>query len=325
MQGYITRSKEKLVLNDLSFFPVVAVIGPRQSGKSTMIKAIAKQLHHFVYLDLERPADLNKLEEPDLFFEANHDKTICLDEIQRKPDLFPVMRSFVDRYPAPGRFIVLGSSSPDLLKQSSESLAGRISYIELTPFLLSEVALLPSFNLHDFWLRGGFPRSYLAPSLALSYRWRENFITTFIERDIPQLGFASLSPVLHRFMMLCANSNAQVANFSKLGEALSVSHHTAKRYLDVLQKTYLIRILQPFHSNIKKRLIKSPKIYFRDSGILTALLGIKDFNDLLGHPIFGSSWETFALENILSELSDWQGNFYRASGGAEIDLILSKG
>ncbi|MHB2149690.1 ATP-binding protein [Calditrichota bacterium LG25] len=174
-------------------------------------------------------------------------------------------------------------------------------------------------------MRGGYPRSFLAPSSTLSYRWRENFITTFIERDIPQLGFPYLSPVLHRFLMLCAHSNGQVVNLSRLGEALGVTHHTVKRYLDVLQKTYIIRILEPLFSNIKKRLIKSPKIYFRDSGILIALLGIKDFNELLGHPIFGPSWESFALENILSELSDWQGNFYRTSSGTEIDLILSRG
>ena len=325
MQGYINRNLEQNVLEDLTFFPIVAVIGPRQSGKSTMVKAIANQLKNFIYLDLERPADLNKLEDAELFFEANKEKNICLDEIQRKPDLFPVMRSFVDRHPGPGKFIVLGSASPDLLRQSSESLAGRIAYLELTPFLISEVYNFPRFNLNEFWVRGGYPRSFLAPSTATSFRWRENFITTFIERDIPQLGFPSLSPVLRRFLMLCAHSNGQVANFSKLGEALGVTHHTIKRYLDVLQKAYILRLLPPLHANIKKRLIKSPKIYFRDSGIFTAMLGIKDFNELLGHPLFGSSWETLALENILAALSNWQANFYRTSSGVEIDLILSKG
>ena len=325
MHSYINRNTEQTVLNDLTFFPVVAVVGPRQSGKSTMVKALAKTLDNFIYLDLESPSDLNKLNDPELFFEANKNKTVCLDEIQRKPRLFDVMRSVVDRHQRPGQFLVLGSASPPLLKQSSESLAGRISYIELTPFLHTEIHSIPDLSLNDLWLRGGYPKSLLAPSTAQSLRWRENFIRAYIERDIPQLGFPSLSPLLHRFMTLCAHTGGQVANFTKIGEAAGITHHTAKRYLDVLQKTYIIRILEPWFGNIKKRLVKSPKIYFRDSGILTALLGIKDFNELLGHPVFGQSWETIALENILTELADWRSYYYRTSNGSEIDLILIKG
>ncbi len=325
MHGYISRHAEQRVQEDLSYFPVVAVVGPRQCGKSTMIKHMAARWHNFIYLDLENPADLNKLADPLLFFNTNADKTICLDEIQRKPDLFPILRSVTDARGRPGQFLVLGSASPDLLKQTSESLAGRISFIELTPFTYTEINHLPDFSLHRFWLRGGYPAAYLAPSDDLSYRWRENFIRTFIERDIPMLGFPHLSVQLHRFLLLCAHSSGQVANLSKLGEAMGVSHHTIRRYLDVLEKTYILRILPPWYSNLKKRLVKSPKLYFRDSGILLTLLKIQHFDELLGHPIIGASWETFAIENILNEFPDWDAYFYRTSNGAEIDLLLIRG
>jgi predicted AAA+ superfamily ATPase len=323
MHGYINRLFEKQILEDLDFFPVVAIIGPRQCGKSTLAQFIGKSIDNFMYLDLESHRDLNKLEDPEYFFEINAGKTVCLDEIQRKPELFPVLRSIVDRDKHNTRILLLGSASPELIKHSSETLAGRISYIPLSPFSLSEISSLDIFNLQDFWLCGGFPRSFLYTKM--SFRWRENFIKTFLERDMPLHGIAIPALQVRRFLTMCAHSNGQVFNASKIGESLGLSHTTVKKYIDIFEQTYLIRTVQPYFKNVKKRLIKSPKIYIRDTGILHALLSIKNFNDLLGHPIYGASWESFCIENILSEFTDWEYSFYRTSNGAELDLIIEKG
>ena len=323
MHGYINRLLEKQILEDLDYFPVVAIIGPRQCGKSTLAKFIGKSINDFIYLDLESLRDLNKLEDPEYFFEINPGKTVCLDEIQRKPELFTVLRSIVDRDEHRTRILLLGSASPDLLKHSSETLAGRISYIPLSPFFLSEISSLKMFSLQDFWLCGGFPRSFL--NTKMSYRWRENFIKTFLERDMPLHGINISSLNLRRFLTMCAHSCGQVFNASKIGESLGLSHTTVKKYIDIFEQTYLIRTVQPYFKNVKKRIIKSPKIYIRDTGILHALLSIKNTNDLLGHPIYGSSWESFCIENILSEFIDWEYSFYRTSNGAELDLIIEKG
>ncbi len=325
MHGYIKRQIEKQLIDDLTFFPVAAVTGARQCGKSTMIKHLAGKIRNFLYLDLENPQDRNKVEDPLLFFQANRAKTICLDEIQRLPEIFSVLRSVVDQQHRAGQFLILGSASPQLLRQSSESLAGRIIYHQLTPFTISELQRKDSFSLHRFWTRGGFPRSYLAPNDSFSFRWRSSFLQTFLERDLQAFGFMLPSETLRRFLILCAHNTGQVVNFSQIGNALDLSHNTIRRYADLFVSTYLIRLLKPYSVNIKKRLVKNPKIYIRDSGILSALLDIHNFNDLLSHPALGFSWEAFALENIINELPDWETFFYRTSNGAEIDLLLVKG
>jgi len=325
MHGYVKRNIESFLLEDIKQFPAIALLGPRQCGKSTLALNLKSSLPNFLYLDLESFADLRKLDDPGLFFSSNKDKLICLDEIQNKPDLFPVLRSILDRNRRNGQLLILGSASRDLIKQSSESLAGRISYLELTPFLFTEVCSLKNFKMNTLWFRGGYPRSLLAENEKYSKKWRLNFIRTYLERDIPQLGFNIPANRMQRLWQMCAHNHGQILNSSKLGESLGVTYHTVRSYLELLQQTFVLRFLPPFQTNLKKRLIKSPKIYVRDSGILHSLLEIDNFNHLLGHPIFGSSWEGFALENILSEFPQFRPSFYRTSAGAEVDLILEKG
>lgn len=326
MQTYVERIITASIEQKLENMPGVVILGPRQCGKSTLAKAIISEIRGAVYLDLERASDVSKLRDPEAFFSLNSDKLICLDEIQRVPELFPVLRSIMDENRKNGQFIILGSASPDLIKQSSETLAGRISYFELTPFLLKEVSddhdLRP---LRKLWLRGGFPRSFLASNEKESFEWRIDFIRTFLERDIPQLGFRTPAKTLERFWSICAHLHGQLLNSSKLGESMGVSHHSVTSYVDMLEQSFVLRVLRPYESNLKKRLIKSPKIYIRDSGILHALLGIETHNDLLGHPVYGASWEGLVIENILSLLPNWKASFYRTSSGSEIDLIIEKG
>ncbi len=306
--------------------PAVAILGPRQCGKTTLAQAIIREMDHAIYLDLERRADLNKLRDPDAFFSLNSDKLICLDEIQRVPELFAEMRSQIDRVGKNGQFLVLGSASPHLIKQTSESLAGRISFIELAPFSQLEIAkVYDAEKMRNLWLRGGFPRSFLAKNDRLSFEWREDFIRTFLERDIPQLGFNLPAPQLERFWQMCAHIHGQLLNRSALGSSLGVSHHTINSYLGILEQTYLLRVLPPYHANLKKRLVKSPKVMLRDTGLLHTLLGIETHNDLLGHPVYGSSWEGFVMENIIATHPQWTPHFYRSASGAEIDLIMEKG
>ncbi len=326
MQTYIKRIITASIEQKLENMPGVVILGPRQCGKSTLAKAIIYEIGGAVYLDLERPSDVSKLRDPEAFFSLNNDKLICLDEIQRVPELFPVLRSVMDDNRRNGQFIILGSASPDLMKQSSETLAGRISYFELTPFLLKEVSEDHHLKtLRKLWLRGGFPRSYLAPNEKESIEWRLDLIRTFLERDIPQLGFRTPAKTIERFWRICAHLHGQLLNSSKLGESMGVSHHTVRSYIDMLEQSFVLRVLRPYESNLKKRLIKSPKIYIRDSGILHALLSIENHNDLLGHPVYGASWEGLVIENILSLLPNWKASFYRTSSGSEIDLILEKG
>jgi predicted AAA+ superfamily ATPase len=315
---------ESEISRALRAFPAVAILGPRQSGKSTLAGAIIRKRPGSLYLDLERPGDLLKLSEPELYFDLHRGKLICLDEIQRRPDLFPVLRSVIDRHGHPGQLLILGSASPDLIRQSSESLAGRIAYLELSPFLLSEV-LSRETAANRYWLRGGFPESYLAQSNDESARWRRNFIRTFLERDIPQLGFRMPAQSLERLWTMCAHDHGQLLNQSRLGEALGVSHTTIRSYLDLLSGTFMVRLLPPLLPNIGKRAMKSPRMYLRDPGILHTLLDIQDQDDLLGHPIRGASWEGMIIENILGELPEWRGHFYRSATGAELDLVLERG
>lgn len=325
MHSYIRRHIEKELKEYFDIFPVVAILGPRQCGKSTLAKHIIGENADFIYLDLEKPSDLRKLEDPELFFQVNSSKKVCIDEIQLRPDIFPVLRGIIDEKRENGRILILGSASKDLLKQSSETLAGRIGYLELSPFIQTELLKHSKYEFNLLWLKGGFPDSYLQTSIKKSAVWRQSFIKTFIERDIPQLGLNIPTLTSRRFLTLCAHNQGQILNRSKLGASLGVSYHTIQNYLDFLEQIFVLRVLPPFEPNIKKRLIKSPKVYIRDSGILHSLLDIEDFNYLLGHPVFGASWEGFAIENILTILSEWEAFFYRTSSGNEIDLILKKG
>lgn len=323
MQGkHLPRKLKKAVQESLKDFPAVAVLGPRQCGKSTLAKSIIADRADAVYLDLENPTDLAKLQNPQLFFSQYQKKLICLDEIQRLPEIFSLLRTIIDSNEHNGQFLILGSASRELIQQSSQSLAGRIAYFELTPLLHSETRGIPFKTL---WRRGGFPDSLLARNEIVSRQWRDNFIATFLERDIPQLGFRIPSTTMRRVWQMCAHNQGQLLNSSQLGSSLAVSHTTLRSYLDLLAETYMIRILPPFHANLKKRLVKSPKVYLRDTGILHSLLKIDNFDDLLAHPVFGASWETLVIENVINIFPDYEPFFYRTAAGAEIDLVLVRG
>lgn len=319
----IKRSLENDILLSLSQFPAVGIIGSRQVGKTTLAMMIAeRRSNRAVYLDLERPSDLAKLGDAELYLRSVADSLVLIDEIQRRPDLFPVMRSLIDEQRRPGRFLILGSASPALLKQSSESLAGRIVYHELKPFDLQEVGALPE-DLNRLWNRGGYPESFLAESDSASLRWREAFIQTYLERDIPNLGLHIPAVTLRRFWLMLAHCQGQLWNASKIAGSLGVDSKTARGYLDVLEDTFMVRQLQPLHANLKKRLVKSPKIYLRDSGLLHALFGIGTYEQILGHPAAGASWEGWCVEQVLSAVRlSTVAYFYRTSAGAEIDLVL---
>ena len=325
MRKLLTRKIETFVNENLSLFPAVVILGPRQCGKSTLVKMLYQDADNHLYLDLQNLDDLNKLREPTLFFQANRDMTICLDEIQLLPELFSILRSEIDSYRRPGRFILLGSASQELIQKTSESLAGRVGLIELTPFTIEEIEQNGNFELNRFWLRGGYPDSYLAPTEQGSLLWRENFLRTYVERDIPQLGFQIPALQLRRLLTMCAHNQGQLFNSSRLGRALGVTYQTVRRYIDLMEQTFIVRSLQPLERNIKKRLVKSPKVYVRDSGLLHRLLQVDDFNSLLGNPIFGASWEGFIIENIISSLRDCKFSFYRTAAGDELDLFIERG
>ena len=325
MQGLIDRTLVTRVKEDLNIFPVVVILGPRQSGKTTLSRMIGKNYSQFIMLDLEKPSDLRRINDPELFFDHHQEDLVCLDEIQRRPDLFQILRSAVDERRRPGQFLVLGSASGGLTRQNAESLAGRVSYIELTPFTAQELGNEEIYQEKQHWIRGGFPRSYLAESDRNSLRWREQFLRTFLERDLNQLGIGIPGKNLERFLYMMAHLHGNLFNSSMIGKSLGISYHTARSYLDIFEKTYLLRVLRPFSSNMKKRLVKSPKVYVRDTGVLHTLLEIDDFDALLRHPTFGSSWEGYCLENIISALPDWKFYFFRTATGNEIDLILERG
>lgn len=324
MHELINRNIQSFVNENLSIFPAIAILGPRQCGKSTLVKMMYQNNDNYLYLDLQNLDDLNKLQEPVLFFQANEHRTICLDEIQLAPELFSVLRSEIDRHRRPGRFILLGSASRDLIQKTSESLAGRIGFIELTPFTIGEVVHDSEFEFTKFWLRGGYPESYLATTDQGSMLWKENFIRTYVERDIPQLGFQIPALQLRRLLTMCAHNQGQLFNSSKIGESLGVTYQTVRRYIDLMEQTFILRSLLPFEKNIKKRLVKSPKIYIRDSGLLHRLLQLDDFNALLGNPVFGASWEGFVIDNIISSLNDCKFSFYRSASGDELDLLIER-
>lgn len=326
MRGYLLRDAEKDVLLRLRRSPVVAIVGPRQCGKTTLAKKVLSRLPKSLYMDLERPSDAAKLTDPEAFFALHADETVCLDEIQRVPDLFPVLRSVVDAQARNGQVLVLGSASPDLLRQSSETLAGRVTFLELTPFLLPELAGAGIDEaLATTWLRGGFPRSVLAAKDEESFAWREDFVRTFLERDVRDLRARVDVPRLARLWRMCAHEHGQTLNAARLGAALGVSPPTVRASLDLLEGTFMLRLLPPFEANLGKRLVKSPKVFLRDTGILHALLGIATPDDLLGHPVRGASWESLVLENVLGAFPGWRAFFFRTSAGAELDLVLEKG
>ena len=325
MQDYIQRVLLHQLKKYLTVFPAVAILGPRQCGKSTLIKSLDQHFDGLLYLDMQKESDLNKLSEPEIFFASNADKIICLDKIQLVTKLFSVLRNAIDSNRINGKFILLGSASQELLQHTSESLAGRIGMLHLSPFLINELNYLESFNLHKFWLRGGFPNSYLADNDENSAIWLENYVRTYIERDIPQLGFQIPALQLRRLLTMCAHNQGQQLNLSKLAESLGLTHPTIRRYIDLLEQTFFVRTIPPFEINIKKRLVKSPKVFVRDSGILHQLLAIPNFNSLLGNPVFGSSWEGMVIENIIVNMPSWDYFFYRTATGDEIDLLLKKG
>jgi len=319
----ICRSIQSSVDKSLENFPVVGLVGPRQCGKTTLAKMIGNgRSPKPVLLDLELPADLFKLSEPEIFLETHKNTLVILDEIQRRPDLFPVLRALIDKKRRNGRFLILGSASPDLLKQSSESLAGRICYHELGPFALNEV-ISADLDASLHWLRGGYPLSLLSASNKTSIEWRNAFIQTYLERDIPQLGIRIPAVMLRRFWTMLAHVQGGMWNATQIAGSLGVTAPTARHYLDVLSDTYIIRQLTPYYANIGKRLVKSPKIYIRDSGLLHALMGITGQEALLGHPSAGASWEGWVIEQVLAaKPEDVEAFFYRTSSGAEIDLLL---
>jgi predicted AAA+ superfamily ATPase len=304
--------------------PAVALLGPRQVGKTTLAQAIAEN-RPSIYLDLENPEDLAKLNDPLAFLSLHADKLVIIDEIQRSPELFPVLRGLIDKNRKAGRkggqFLLLGSASMDLLRQSSESLAGRISYLELSGLNLLE--LNPDEDAKKLWLRGGFPESYLATSDEEAMDWLEDFIRTYLERDVPQMGFRVPASRLRRLWTMLAHLQGELTNNSKLAVNLEVNAKTVAHYIDILVDLLLVRRLEPWHVNVKKRLVKSPRLYVRDSGILHRLLGIEDLDGLLSNPVLGKSWEGFVIENILSALPNRsEAYFYRTAAGAEIDLLL---
>ena len=304
---------------------VVALIGPRQVGKTTLALQIGKT-RNAIYLDLEDPDDRNRLSDPILFFEHVQDRLVILDEIHRLPNLFDVLRGVVDKgrrvNKGKGRFLILGSAAIDLLRQSSETLAGRIAYIYLSPLSVLEVNT-SSVALDQLWLRGGFPDSYLADGDHDSFAFRKDFIRTYLERDIPMFGPRVPSTTLERFWTMLAHLQGSVLNASRLARSLEVSVQSVTRYIDLLSDLLLVRRLKPYNTNIGKRLVKSPKVYIRDSGLVHALLGISTLPMLTGHPIVGMSWEGYVLETLLSVLP-WRSShfFYRTAAGAEVDLVI---
>ena len=323
----VERQVSQTVADDLEHFPAVAILGPRQAGKTTLAKSVIASYPNALYLDLERHSHLARLQDAEAFLSLHRDRLVCIDEVQLRPDLFPLLRALIDDHPKPGRFLILGSSSPDLLRQSSETLAGRLSYVYITPFLQRE--LLRAEEQPKDWRtmlwRGGFPRSYLAATDARSFRWRESYIQGFVERDLRRFGVELNPPYMRRLWLMCCHLHGQMVNYSALGQSLDVTHPTLKRHIDVFEAAFMMRRLLPFAVNTKKRLVKSPKLYIRDSGLLTCLLELDSFDKLYGHPAYGACWEGFAVENILSALQPrGMYGFFRTRTGDEIDLVVER-
>ncbi|MFA4829831.1 MAG: ATP-binding protein [Thermodesulfovibrionales bacterium] len=298
---------------------IVSLIGPRQCGKTTLARHLM-DISSVKYFDLEDPASIARLNEP-MTALHNLKGLVVIDEIQRRPELFPVLRVLADRAPLPARFLILGSASPDLMRQSSESLAGRVETITMSGFSLTEVGK-PAYARH--WLRGGFPSSFLARNETDSLSWRKNFIQTFLERDLPQWGFGIPASALLRFWTMLAHYHGQTWNAADPARSLGLSEPTVRRYLDILTGVFMMRQLQPWHANLKKRQVKSPKIYFRDTGLLHQLIGIRSEKELLNHPKSGASWEGYVIEEVIKAIEPDEIYYWATHNGAEIDLVIIK-
>ena len=308
----------------LGLSPAVAILGARQIGKTTLAQLLAAEFADSMYLDLENAQARAKLEQADVFFQANRHRLVVLDEIQNIPELFGTLRGEIDADRRPGRFLILGSASFKLLQQS-QSLAGRLALVDMAPLLLSEVH--QSFqDIQTLWLRGGFPGSYTAPHIDASWLWRDGFVRPFLHTDLPALGINVEPELMRRFWRMVAHLHGQLFNASSIAASLGVSSPTVTRYLDHLVQSLMLRRLEPFHANLGKRLVKSPKIYVRDSGLLHYLLGMRQVNDLMGHPSTGASWEGFCVEQICNHLPAGASvSFYRTAAGAELDVVVETG
>lgn len=305
----------------LSIFPAVGLLGPRQVGKTTLVKNLKLDREN-IYLDLEKASDRAKLIDAELFLKSHEDKTVILDEIQLMPELFAELRSLIDERREAGRFILLGSASPDLIRNSADSLAGRIGYLELTPFFLTEIEETEQEKL---WIRGGFPLSFLAKTDRESQIWRQNFIKTYLERDLAQIGLSTDSRLVERFWMMLANAQGGIWNGESFARALGITRPTVNNYLKYLEGSFMVRTLQPFSQNIKKRLVKSPKVFIRDSGLLHSLTGVDSMSALQNLLLVGASWEGFVIEQIIDTFGNlYEYYFYRTHQGAECDLLLVK-
>jgi predicted AAA+ superfamily ATPase len=310
-QGYIDRIRRAI-----SRSPIVALLGPRQCGKTTLARMICNH-QPSTYFDLESLTDLRRLTNPELIL-ASLQGLVVMDEIQTKPDLFATLRVVVDKPENKCNFLILGSASPHIIRSVSESLTGRVEFVDMAGFDLTE---LGRNNWKQLWIRGGFPRSFLASNDQDSFAWREDFIRTFLQRDIPQLGINIPSPAMRRFWTMLAHYHGQIWNASRIGSALGINDKTARSYLDILTQTYMIHQLQPWHQNIRKRQVKSPKIYFRDTGLLHSLLDLRDFHAVTGHPQAGASWEGFAMEQIIRKIHPSQMYYWATYSGAELDMF----
>jgi predicted AAA+ superfamily ATPase len=320
----IERRIAAVLTERLNATPAVALLGPRQVGKTTLARMIGEQ-RPSLYLDLESDADRARLADPELYLAGHEDKLVILDEVHRLPGLFQILRGLIDegrrKGRRAGRFLLLGSASLDLLRQSGESLAGRISYLEMGPINGSEV---PAQDLPSLWNRGGFPDSFLAADDRLSQRWRQDFVRTYLERDVPMLGPRIPAETLRRFWTMLAHHRSGLLNAADFARALGVDGKTIAAYLDLLVDLLLVRRLEPWHTNAGKRLVKSPRVYVRDSGLVHTLLGLATLEDVLGHPVAGASWESFVIETMIAVAPEGtQANFYRTAAGAEIDLLLT--
>jgi len=316
------RKYSEKILKLYKQFPVIGLIGSRQSGKTTLVKLLRSQfIEPIIYLDLELPSDLFKLFDSELFLKQHLNHTIIIDEVQRKPELFPIIRALVDNDNFTGKFIILGSASPTLLRQSSESLAGRIAYLEITPFSISE--LPEHITLYNHLLLGGYPKALFGADNEVSMTWIENFVISYIEKDLPFMGIPNNPVLLHRLWTMLANLSGYILNYHLLSKSLGISVPTVTKYIDFFEHSYLLRRIHPYHNSAIKRMVKSPKIYMYDSGIMHKLLNINNIESLLGNPVLGNSWETYCISQIINEMpTKYIAQYYRTHDGAECDLVL---
>lgn len=322
---YIHRNKEEEIIYYLNYFPAIALLGPRQVGKTTLVKEIKSKLSkESIYLDLENPIDAGALRHPVEFLDSTKDKIVIIDEIQRFPELFPILRSSIDTDRENGRFILLGSASKEILHQSNETLAGRIVYIELTPLTIIEVNQITDFRHH--WLKGGFPIPFTIANDNVRIEWLRSFISNYIERDLRNLGLSSSANDIQRLLYMLASVHGGLLNYSSLANSIGVGSPIVKNIISFFERSFIIRYLQPWYTNIGKRLVKSPKIYFRDSGIVNYLHSINNYQDLLKHPMLGNLWEGYVIESLINILgSNYQYYFYRTADGTECDLVIFNG